>query len=177
MDAMIDIETLGVVGGSVVLSIGYLEFDPRGNDDFLGMLSKNTGLIYQLDVEEQLALGYKKDPDTVEWWEKQGEDAKKAVLEAEPTHDLLEALEDLKKRLLDVDDIWSYGPMDRDLLNYMSHKELGSDLFFYRKYCDLRTLTKLMEFTWDEKPKGMVKHNPLHDCVYQALAVQKLMRS
>ena len=66
--------------------------------------------------------------------------------------------------------------MDLSMLNYMSKKETGKELMFYRKHNDLRTVAKLMDFKWEDKPVGMVAHDPLHDCCYQALAVQKLMR-
>lgn len=176
IDAMIDIETVGTVAGCVVLSIGYLEFLPKGKDDFFSLVGSKRSHIYQLDMKEQVDLGYKIDPDTMGWWANQSEEARVRAFDTPANSTLLQALTKLQSLLAEVDDIWSYGYMDVSMLNYMSRKETGKDLFFYRKFNDLRTVTKLMEFKWDEKPVGMVAHDPLHDCVAQALAVQKLMR-
>jgi hypothetical protein len=175
-DAMVDIETLGTIAGKVVLSIGYLEFDPRGEDDFFSLLNNGRNHIYQLDIDEQLALGYEVDPDTKEWWSKQSQEAQDRVFKTPANSTLANALTKLQGLLDNVNDIWTYGYMDVAMLNYMSKRETDKELFFYRKYNDLRTVAKLMEFKWDDKPAGMVAHDPLHDCVFQALAVQKLMR-
>lgn len=176
IDAMIDIETIGTVAGCVILSVGYLEFNPKGNDDFFSLVGTKRSHIYQLDREEQVALGYQEDPDTLDWWSKQSEEARARAFDTPANSTLKEALVKLQALLAEVDDVYSYGYMDVSMLNYMSRKETGKDLFFYRKFNDLRTVTKLMEFKWDERPVGMVAHDPLHDCVFQALAVQKLMR-
>ena len=174
-DAMIDIETLGTVSGNIILSIGYLEFDPRGKDDFLSLLGNGRNHIYQLDVTEQLDLGYTIDPETQEWWGKQSQEAQDRVFNTPPNTTFPDALTKLQSLLENVDDVWSYGPMDFGMLEYGSRKETGKPLFFYRKWNDLRTLTKLMDFKWGDKPAGMVAHDPVHDCAWQALAVQKLM--
>ena len=177
-DAMIDIETLGTTAGDIILSVGYLEFDPTGNDSFIDLLGNGRNHVYQLDVEEQIEKGYTKNKDTVEWWGKQSKEAQKNVLEAEPNTTLVNAFEKLQTLLAGkrIKDVWTYGYMDLAMLNYHSMRETGKELVFYRKHNDLRTVAKLMEFKWDERPKEMIKHDPVHDCVYQALAVQRLMR-
>ena len=173
---MVDIETVGTVAGCVVLSIGYLEFDPRGKDNFLSILANKNNTTFNLDLKEQTKLGYALDPATLEWWGKQSETARVRAFDTPANFTLKDALVKLQSLLAEIDDIWTYGYMDVSMLGYMSKKETGKDLFFYRKFNDLRTVTKLMEFKWDDKPKGMVAHDPLHDCAFQALAVQKLMR-
>lgn len=175
-DAMVDIETVGKVAGYIILSIGYLEFDPKGEDDFFSLIGSKRAHTYHLAMDEQLKLGYKTDQDTLEWWAKQGTEAKDRAFKTPANTTLKDCLLKLQELFAGVDDIWTYGYMDVSMLTHMSAEETGNELFFYRKHNDLRTVTKLMEFVWDEKPKAMVAHDPLHDCVYQALAVQKLMR-
>jgi hypothetical protein len=173
MDAMVDIETLGTWAGCVVLNIGYLPFEPREQNTFEELV--DVGQTYFLDMDEQVNKGYIINPDTLKWWMKQGTNSQQRVFFPHVTNDMEYVFTMLKDKFEDVNDIWSYGYMDWAMLNYMSQKELGEELAFYRKHTDLRTLTKLMEFKWGEQPAGMVAHDPLHDCAYQAMAVQQLM--
>lgn len=174
ISVMIDVETLGTTGGYVVLSIGYLPFKEDGNDTFESLL--NVGSKYNLDINEQVRLGYKIDPNTMKWWMKQDGNARRIVFSPTSVSKMKPVLVKLFSDLEEVVNVFSYGYMDMAMLNYMSQRELGKELILYRKHSDLRTLIKHMEFEWDSSPEGFIKHDPLHDCIVQALAIQKLMR-
>ncbi len=68
---MIDIETLGVKPGCVVLSIGAVEFDKAGK------FGKEFEVV--IDPHNAEAWGLKLEADTVMWWMKQSEEARKKI--------------------------------------------------------------------------------------------------
>lgn len=63
MHFMIDLETLGRGPGCVILAIGAVRFTRHG------LLAD---FYRKIDILDQLRLGAQIDPDTVEWWKKQG---------------------------------------------------------------------------------------------------------
>jgi len=68
---MIDIETLGTVAGSAIVSIGATKFswkDGRAIDSF----------YINMDAKDCVRLGMTIDPGTVEWWSKQPKIARQA---------------------------------------------------------------------------------------------------
>lgn len=71
---MVDIETLGTRPGDTILSIGAVKFDAEG----LGEEFYTT-----IDVESSKAAGFRAQKSTLEWWEKQSEEARKAAFKGE----------------------------------------------------------------------------------------------
>ena len=64
---MVDIETLGSAPGSVILSIGAVEFDLKNT-------AKNT-FYRRINLDSSILSGCTIDPDTVKWWSDQAYDA------------------------------------------------------------------------------------------------------
>lgn len=75
-DVMIDLETLGTVPGCVILSIGAVAFDPAS-----GQLGEEFYCV--VNTESCKAAGLHEDQDTVDWWQKQNEEAKEVLLHAD----------------------------------------------------------------------------------------------
>jgi exodeoxyribonuclease VIII len=67
---MVDLETLGVRPGSVILSIGAVEFSRDG-------LGASFSSI--IDTQSCLDAGLAVDPKTVSWWEGQSEEARQVL--------------------------------------------------------------------------------------------------
>lgn len=65
---MLDIETLGVRPGFVVLSAAFVRFEDMAS----------TALV--MDHVDQTALGLEMDPATVEWWQQQSPEARAAAI-------------------------------------------------------------------------------------------------
>lgn len=68
----IDLETLGTQPGSVILSIGAVKFDPATGEigeKFYANISPNSCL----------EVGLVTDPDTIEWWKTQSQEARDAL--------------------------------------------------------------------------------------------------
>lgn len=73
MDIMLDLETLGVRCGSVILSIGACTFDRVTG-------SRGDTFHLFLKPKPQLAAGCTMDPSTVLWWLGQSDAARRAML-------------------------------------------------------------------------------------------------
>lgn len=69
MHLMIDIETIGTAASTVVLSVGVCSFNKEG---------VHAKKEWTLDMQEQIKLGRTFDQDTLFWWMKQKDEAKKA---------------------------------------------------------------------------------------------------
>lgn len=78
MDIMIDIETLGLRPGCVILQIGWAMMDTAD------LKVVDSGAI-GLDIAQQLAAGRWVDPATHDWWMAQPEDLRSEVFEGTPT--------------------------------------------------------------------------------------------
>ncbi len=72
LDVMIDLETLGTKPGSVILSLGAVEFDPVE-----GTMGREFYEV--IDTTSCVQAGLLTDPGTVQWWEKQSLEARKVL--------------------------------------------------------------------------------------------------
>ena len=71
---VLDIETLGSVNNSVVLSVGMVAVDSKHDYTFKELIE--NGYYAKLDVQSQVDSGRKIHKDTVDWWSTQGHEAK-----------------------------------------------------------------------------------------------------
>jgi hypothetical protein len=162
-DIMIDIESLGVTPGSVILNIGAVEFDPVsgqfGNDFYVA-----------LDIEEsQRHCGCTIAASTIKWWMVQSEAARVASFGNDDSTSPAAALYMLhsfvKKRK-----VWSHGPaMDVVLLEWM-YRKIGIEIPW--KYGDVRCTRTIYDIAGVtiNRSNG-THHNALDDAKAQALAV------
>jgi len=73
-EVMIDLETLGTRPGSVILSIGAVEFHT------LHGLGREFYAV--LNVADSVLAGLSTDPKTIQWWENQSPEARQVLVEA-----------------------------------------------------------------------------------------------
>ena len=88
-DIMLDLETLGTRPGCKIISIGAVAFGPKG-----------LGKEFYCTIKREGQGALHEDPSTVQWWENQGEAAKKVF--ENPTHDLKEGLEAFSAYLIEI---------------------------------------------------------------------------
>lgn len=165
MNVMVDIETLGVRPGSVVLSIGAVQFSDAG----LG-----AGFYRAIDVFDSLMCGLAVDPETVEWWRKQPPEIRGAVMnEPHRLEDALRAFAKFIDRRPAEDMVWAKGP-DFDLvLLDAAYRAVGLRLpWSYRMARDVRTMVALAPDV--EPQQNNAKHNALRDAEYQADHVMRV---
>lgn len=77
-----DMETTGTSIDTGVLTIGLVAFDSSTEFTFDSLIE--DGIELKLDIRQQLKSGRTSTPDTMQWWEKQGSEARRVLT---PTKD------------------------------------------------------------------------------------------
>lgn len=164
---MIDLETLGTVASSVILSIGAVKFDLESDK------MDDAGFYASVSIESNLDLGRRIQEDTLLWWFKQ--DAAAQQVFHDPKTTLSEALSDLRD-WIGTDDylIWSNGAdFDIPMLAH-AYSQIGMEVpwKFWNARC-FRTY-KNLPGAKDVRVQTGVKHNALSDAVSQAQTLQAI---
>jgi len=160
-DIMLDLETFGNSKDSVIVQIGTCYFDR-----YSGEIGET--LCLNIDVDSSLKEGFDVWGSTLYWWMKQGDKARKSIME-EPRYAVRTAINQVNGFLKKADQIWSHATFDFVML--MGHFEkLGiKPSFHYRAARDLRTLVDLADLPKnnDKLVRTDIQHNALDDCLYQ----------
>jgi hypothetical protein len=164
-DIMLDLETLATSPDSVILTFGAVKFNPFTlEQDF------DTGLYYRVNVDEQINLGRKVDPGTVEWWGRQSDLVREEALSEHDRISLEEFTQELNKFLVNANRIWAQGPVFDIVILENLYRQLGKPVPWpYYAIRDSRTLLKALG---DTREQGSMLHNALADCISQAKAIQ-----
>ncbi len=174
VDIMIDIETLGKRPGSVILSIGAVNFDIK-NDDILGEF------YAVIDLESSIHSGLTVDSSTLLWWmsddqqESRNDILKVYEDEDEDVYDLSEVLIDLSSFIESCREkdnnlrVWANSPsFDLTILESAFDVMYMEIPWKHYEMMDLRTLKKIYKGDRPEFEVKGVKHNALYDAKLQA---------
>lgn len=178
-DLSIDIETLGINPGSVVLSIGAVAFD-RSKD----VIATSESLHLALNVKEQVDAGLKIDPDTLSWWI--NDKAKQLSILLQSTTKVVGALNQLTsfKHNFEAKHIWANSPdFDVVLIDALA-KKFDFDLpWFYTANRCLRTIIDIAGLDKRAETKTLFEqcpfgnaHDARADAWVQARLIQKSLR-
>lgn len=169
VDVMIDIETLGTVPGSVILSIGASAVAP----DYEAACER------KISIASALHAGLKIDEDTLAWWRKQDVRAWNASTNGQ--EDIDNALAafwrwfDEQRKWGDVLRVWGDGAIfDMGLIEAAYRVVGGKPPWKYGEVHCYRTLRQLMN---SPKPKlsDGEKHTALADARSQMIQLQQLL--
>lgn len=164
IDVMIDLETLGLTPGCVILAIGALPFNQYHE---LGYYTKVSKL---LAVEE----GFTVDKNTQAWWDTQSQEARDesfsgTLYTAEALLGLTEYFKGLIQKHPDSEIVvWgNAASFDIKMLEY-AYKHLGIPVpwKYYNEMC-FRTLKNLMKCVPAPEFIGL-KHSALADAIHQS---------
>ncbi len=165
--AMLDLETFGTEAGCVIRSVGAVQFDPR-----TPKLGKE--LYYNIEEEEQIALGAFKDPSTVKWWEQQGQSAKDVLLKDQMglKHVVNSVANFFKDNKIQF--VWAQGSNFDPVLWEATAKLVGCKVpwRFYNTR-DTRTVYQTAGFNTKSLPRKGIYHYALDDCKHQVRCVYK----
>lgn len=173
---MIDIETMGTSSEAAIVAIGAVLFDPE---------TQQLGATYYAKVllADAVAKGGKIDADTVLWWLKQDDEARKEIT-GEGRTEIEIALAGLYVFIEDNTDpgalqVWANGasfdlPILTSAFTRLGYKP--APWKFYQERC-FRTLKNLRPDIKSEPLPGNVKHNALDDAKAQALHAIALLRA
>lgn len=156
---MIDIETLGVNYGDVILSVAAVKFDIETGETFETFYKK-------ISFEDSTNFGFKINPKTITWWLKENP----KVLSDNITggESLSIVLVELGKFIEKDDIVWgNSNRFDLGLLEaYYKTTGIGTSWNF-RNERDVRTLVSFAPEVKANLVFDGEKHNPLHDCYHQ----------
>lgn len=165
---MIDIETMGIVADSAIVSIGAILFDPRTNK-----LDKQ-GFYAELDWEAQ---DRKICAKTQEWWGKQSDAVTDALYGFE---DLPEALKHLSTFIPKDAKVWGNGPTFDIIILEDAYRQCGIAIpWKFWNIRDCRTVKDMYESSRGGINNNFVgtTHNALHDAIFQAQYINKMWQS
>jgi len=171
---MIDLETMGTIPGSCIVSIGAVLFDPR-----YGIITKET-FYAELDYADQQDDGLIIDESTLAWWEDQSPRAREALLGLD---DLKDSLKDLSKWLPKDAKVWGNGAtFDISILEHCYRLYKLPIPWKFWNVRDCRTVKEMFESTrgglgtamGSGRDKNNIAHNALHDAIHQAQYINKM---
>lgn len=168
-DCMIDIETIGAIPGSAILSIAAVRFDALARSDqtieFEVLIDPDDCLVNHNMTYEQV---------TLEWWEKQTPEVRYTAFEKGPRVTLAQALEQLAHFTSGSSRLWCQGMnFDPPLLEAAYHICGMPRPWDYWQWRDSRTL---LSFVPTVPAKGKGAHDALYDVKWQAEQVQYCLK-
>jgi hypothetical protein len=165
---MIDIETMGNMSHSAIVSVGAVRFD---------LETGKTGATFYMNVDLQSCLdaGLLINADTLMWWLNQSEAARKKIIEK--GHPLNKALISLSAFVTKDDEVW--GNSARFDLGILSDafNTLGMPIpWDFRKERCVRTLVSFAPEVKNAEPNTGVAHDALVDCMFQINYCSKIYK-
>lgn len=194
MEVMIDIESLGTVAGSPIVTIGAVLFDPRHCDDSKVLYDRS--LHVRIDISEAVNISRGVEGGTIRWWFEQDNDAIKALVSNDCVT-VREALEKLwrycceRGTFVDTEffnglsglpkcsGYWAKDPdFDMQLLRYYYElPEIKTPMPW--KFWECRSVRTVQHLAWSEGPHVRpdfeipgIAHNARWDAIEQAMTVQ-----
>ena len=162
---MVDIETLGTVPGSAIVSIGAVVFDET---------SIQHELEININLESCFDVGLTVDAKTLVWWLGQSKDAIDATFN-QPTMFIREAISELASFYEEnmCQRLWSHGAtFDAVLLAEAArYCKTAPILVDFRNVRDTRTLYEIADVKPRDFMAGGTAHKAIDDARAQALAV------
>jgi DNA polymerase III epsilon subunit-like protein len=165
-NVMVDLETLGVRPGSIILSIGAVEFSEEG----LG--KKFYSIIDQASCRD---AGLTVDQYTLDWWDKQNGPAKQVLKDTLPcamkrAPSLKDVLSSFSLFIKEAKfpAMWGNGSDFDNTQLAAAYSSVGIQMpFSFRDNRCYRTLRALFPEVKTDNDEG-IHHNALDDAVYQA---------
>lgn len=188
---VLDTETLGIYADAVVLSVGIIVADLEQEYTFEELLSK--GINIKLSAADQkVHYGRMFDRDTIAWWKKQGEEARKCFIPDKEKDVLLKDLPDAidgyfmeQGELFSKIDCYQRGyslGFDFSKIHHIYTKNLGLEEPYNRwSVFDIPTVFAHYGHRYDTKcgiddktQPGFIMHNSLHDAVVDWMRIRRV---
>lgn len=166
---MLDLETLGLAPGSALLSMGAVEFELDGR----------TGKTAYANIDRRscITAGLKSDPHTEEWWKRQSQAARDALLiDPKPLKTVVQSFHGWFVAR-GAACIWSHGAAFDTVLWEVAAKAVGETVpwkFFNVR--DTRTIYDTFDFDVRDIVRDGTHHNALDDAIYQIKCVAAALR-
>lgn len=177
-----DVESLDLESTTVILSIGAVYHDGVSPISYQNLI--DTGILIKFDARDQIA-NYKrtKSRSTLEWWDKQSEEAKRAsLLPTTADLDAVTGLNAFNKWFSKFPDykneiVWARGSLDQLSMESLYRATGVAPSVPHSSWRDIRTGIELLyektrngyvdvdpDKVLDYTRTNVIRHNPLHDC-------------
>lgn len=166
---MVDLETLGTKPGCMLLSIGAVRFDPKGDPNDPNTISGE--FYHNIKLDEQHAGGLTMSHQTVGWWLKQSDKARAMLLYDKIP--LGETMRNFEGYFIEENSqaIWSHGMnFDIPIIDHCMELCGIKPPWGWTRIRDTRTIFDMAD-SWPDRSKG-IYHYALDDAFNQARAVQ-----
>ena len=172
---MLDLETLGTAPGAVILTAAIVAFDVRGSPPKL----ENTFYMH-VDLQSCLRVGLTVEAGTLQWWLKQGDEARREAFDHEPRYSIEQTLFKLvdfiraRAENIGTARIWSHGAGFDVVLVEEAFRRCGTGAppWKYSNIRDTRTIYELAGIR-SARTRPEVSHHAVHDAIAQAYDVQR----
>jgi hypothetical protein len=167
---MLDLETLGTSSNSVILSIGAVKFERKGNEI-------TESVFYErINIQNCLDTGLEIDSKTLEWWKTQDKNVYYEAIENPNRLSLKNTLLDFSKWFGKSTYIWGKGPSFDCTILSNAYKKLGLEppwKFWNER--DVRTIFDLGNIKNYQLPTDNM-HHPVDDCKRQIKGVKMALK-
>jgi hypothetical protein len=167
-DIMIDLESLDTSPYCVILTIGAVRFDPKGN-----------GVVERLElrptIEEQTEIHNRIiNEDTLRWWGEQSESAREEAFGDNDRKSFSECMDALYKFCWNRRAVWSNGAAFDVVACETAWRQLGMRIPWpFYTVRDTRTLYEIAGVSLKDKKYGSrTTHKAVEDAEHQAIVVQ-----
>ena len=169
-DIMIDIESLDTTPDCVILTIGAVRFDPKGQ-----------GVVERLElrptIEDQTEIYNRSiNEDTLRWWSTQSPEAMEEAMGDNGRESLVDCMEKLYKFCWNRRAVWSHGaPFDIVVMESAMRQTLDRPNPIPWPFYTVRDTRTLYEITGVSLKDGghVTSHKAVEDAERQAIVVQK----
>lgn len=181
---MFDLETLGTESTSIVLSAAIIHFDFDTTETYEQLVSRACFVKFS-GAEQRHKLKRLYSKDTLAWWKKQSEIARKHSLEpSEQDVSVAEGLEKIRAYIQENGGnkqiIWARGSLDQMAIDSLAVSIESQPIAMYNMWRDVRTAVDILA----ENSKGgycdipgfnpdlhVIKHVPQNDCALDILTL------
>lgn len=164
---MLDLETLGIRPGCIVISIGAVLFDPDS-----GALGQPFYSV--ISAWKSKESGLEENEDTINWWKRQSKEARKTLIEAtdDQAPDPVDVFREFNEYIHDFSDpkkvlLWGNGSDFDNAILVAAYEKLGAPLgwntFNHRCFRTLKNMRPEIKVT-----RSGTHHNALDDAITQA---------
>jgi len=184
---MFDIETMGKESTSVVLSIACIHFNP--DTDFTYKQLKDSAFFVKLNAKDQIQrLNRVVRKDSLQWWEKQCENAKVQSLYPHGNDIRADEAIELLRKWAKVKDptekewVFARGNLDQLVIESLTDKIGVEQVFLFPRWRDVRTAIDFLYGTGNGYCKvekegfdsyiDVTKHNPVDDCAFDIMMLK-----
>lgn len=170
LHCMIDVETLGRRHDAAIIQIGWCLFTA---DKILSATRRNVHLSSAMKYGTICS-------ETLMWWMKQSEEARKSAFTSQPEETLEEALFDLMGsiQVFKPDHFWAHATFDFPILTNAFNAINKNPPWHFRATRDLRTLDMLANAATIENwpVREGTYHDAMDDAVHQAKCAQLMLK-